>query len=156
MEGWGVCCATSAPGFLVGDTVELSAPHLHVYLAPFLGTSAPGPAAAVAAATLDIASFYKSHASETRIGLPLNANLAAATKARGVIAERAGAKQAFENKHIRIDASLYKLATSRNQEKLLEVRFPNVIAILVVYCPTDSQNSGIQEFCSRQLYCERN
>jgi hypothetical protein len=76
---------------------------------------------ATASTALDIAAVYKAKASDTRIGLPLNANLVAASKAKAVVAERAAAKQAFEGNYIRIDALLFKLSKVRDQERLIEV-----------------------------------
>jgi hypothetical protein len=74
-----------------------------------------------AANTLEIASTYKAKASDSRLGLPLNANLLAATKARAITAERAALKLAFDHKYIRIDAMLYKVVHARDQERLIEV-----------------------------------
>ena len=70
---------------------------------------------------LEIASTYKAKASDSCIGLLLNANLIAATKARAITAECAAVKLAFDHKYIHINALLYKIIHAQDQEKLIEV-----------------------------------
>jgi hypothetical protein len=99
---------------------------LNVLAAQFAGlvsSQMPTYTAQTASTALDIAAGYKAKASDTRLGpgLPLNANLAAASKAKMIVAEKAAAKQAFESNYIRIDALLYKVTKLRDQERFVEV-----------------------------------
>jgi hypothetical protein len=65
--------------------------------------------AAASTHILGMATTFKEKASDKRIGLPLNASLIAASKAKSIGIERKAAKKLFEDQSsIRIDASLFQ------------------------------------------------